>query len=112
MKAVFEYLKKLYLERKQISLLSCFYGVVAVAFVFIAGLCALVNQSFGVALLIIPLVALVALCANVTVWALIKLGIQHLTEIENESTSKTEDSGDAKKSEKKTNSSKSKSSKK
>lgn len=84
MKAVFEYLKKLYRERKQISLLSWFYGSVAVIFVFIAGLCALINQSFGVALLIVPLVALVALCANVTVWALVKLGIQKLEELEKE----------------------------
>ncbi len=84
MKAVFEYLKKLYRDRKQICLLSWFYGTVAVAFVFIAGLCALINQSFGVALLIVPLVAMIAMCANVTVWALIKLGIQRLEELDKE----------------------------
>lgn len=82
MKAVFDYLKKLYYERKQVSLLSWFYGAAAIVFIFIAGLCALVNQSFGVALLIVPIVALIALCANVTVWALVKLGIQHLEELD------------------------------
>ena len=60
MKTVFDYLMKLYRERKQITLLSWFYGTVAVVFVFFAGLCALVNQSFGVAILIVPLVAMVA----------------------------------------------------
>lgn len=88
MKTVFDYLMKLYHERKQITLLSWFYGTVAVVFVFFAGLCALVNQSFGVAILIVPLVAMVALCANVTVWALVKLGISHIEELSQEETKK------------------------
>lgn len=88
MKTVFDYLMKLYRERKQITLLSWFYGTVAVVFVFFAGLCALVNQSFGVAILIVPLVAMVALCANVTVWALVKLAISHIEELSQEETKK------------------------
>ena len=88
MKTVFDYLMKLYRERKQITLLCWFYGTVAVVFVFFAGLCALVNQSFGVAILIVPLVAMVALCANVTVWALVKLGISRIEELSQEETKK------------------------
>ncbi len=83
MESVLNYLLKLYKENRQISLLSWFYGFVAVLFIFIAGLCALVNQPFGVGLLIVPLVAMIALCANVTVWALVKLFIQHIEEYQN-----------------------------
>ena len=88
MKTVFDYLMKLYRERKQITLLSWFYGTVAVVFVFFAGLCALVNQSFGVAVLIVPLVAMVALCANVTCCALVKLCISHIEELPQEDPNK------------------------
>ena len=47
MKTVFDYLMKLYRERKQITLLSWFYGTVAVVFVFFAGLCALVKLGIS-----------------------------------------------------------------
>ncbi len=80
MESVKNYILKLYKNNDEIALLSWFYGAIAVLFVFIAGLCALIDQPFGVGLLIIPLVAIIALCANITVWALIKLFIQHLDE--------------------------------
>jgi Na+/melibiose symporter-like transporter len=71
--AILKYFLNLYRDRKQITLLSWVYAAVAVIFVFIAGIFALVNQSFGVSMLIIPAISVVALIANVVIWALIKL---------------------------------------
>ena len=80
MKSFLEYIQKLYEEKKQIVLLSWFYAAVALVCFFIAGICALVDQSFGISVLIVPIVALTALCANITVWALIKLLVAHIEE--------------------------------
>ena len=74
------YILKLYKEKKQIVLLSYFFAAVAAICFVIAGFCALVDQSFGISLLIVPIVALTALCANITVWALIKLFVAHIEE--------------------------------
>lgn len=71
--AILKYFLNLYRDRKQITLLSWVYAAVAVIFVFIAGIFALVNQSFGVSMLIVPAIAVVALIANIVIWALIKL---------------------------------------
>ena len=54
-------------------LLSWVYGIIAVVFVFVAGIFALINQSVGVAILIVPLIAICALSANIVVWALVHL---------------------------------------
>lgn len=71
--AILKYFLNLYRDRKQITLLSWVYTAVAVIFVFIAGIFALVNQSFGVSMLIVPAISVVALIANIVIWALIKL---------------------------------------
>ena len=49
-----------------------YLGMVVVS-VIVAGVCALIDQSVGVGLLIIPLVAFIAMSMNVVAWALIKL---------------------------------------
>ena len=67
------YFLKLYREKKQLTLLALAYCIIAGIFVFVAGICALFNQSFGISMLIIPLSALAALCFNIVVWALVKL---------------------------------------
>lgn len=72
---VLEYFEGLYKDKSQVALLTWAYSIVAIAFVFIAGIFALFNQSLGVSLLIIPLIAATALCANVVVWALVRFAI-------------------------------------
>lgn len=78
--AILKYFLNLYRDRKQITLLSWVYAVIAVVFVFIAGIFALINQNFGISVLIIPLIAVVALAANVVIWALIKLALDVASE--------------------------------
>jgi len=87
---ILQYFINLYRERKQISLLSWVYGAFAIIFVFIAGIFALVDQSFGIKTLIIPLIAIVAMLANIVIWALIKLVLDTLNE-KNEAKSKKSD---------------------
>lgn len=74
--------KMLYIYHKkgQVALLSYTYSAIALLGLIFAGFCALVNQSFGVAVLIIPLVSVTALCMNVVVWALVRFGIQSYEE--------------------------------
>ena len=75
MKSVFDYFISLYKQNKQIVLLTWCYSVIAIIFVVIAGIIALINQPLGVAILAIPLVAVIALSMNVVFWALIHLAI-------------------------------------
>lgn len=72
---LFDYFLKLYKEKKQLALLNCSYGVVAALFVIISGICALFNQSLGVSLLIVPLIAIASICFNIIIWALVKLAL-------------------------------------
>ncbi len=70
----------IYHKKGQVALLSYTYSAIALVGVVFAGFCALVNQSFGVAVLIVPLVSIIALCMNVVVWALVRFGIQSYEE--------------------------------
>lgn len=70
---ILRYFINLYRKNRQLTLISWVYGIIAVVFVFVAGIFALINQSVGVAILIVPLVAICALSANVVVWALVHL---------------------------------------
>lgn len=70
----------IYHKKGQVALLSYTYSAIALLGLIFAGFCALVNQSFGVAVLIIPLVSVTALCMNVVVWALVRFGIQSYEE--------------------------------
>ncbi len=70
---ILKYFLDLYSKNRQLVLLSWVYGITAVICVFIAGIFALINQSFGIAILIVPLVAVCAMAANIVVWALIHL---------------------------------------
>ena len=53
-----EKLSRMYREKRQIGLLTWTYASVAVIVFVIAGVVALINQSAGVALLIVPLIAI------------------------------------------------------
>lgn len=70
------YFLGLYQEKKQVALLAWAYGLVAVAVTIFAGLVALINQSVGVAIMIIPLIAVVAFSVNIVMWALIRFAIE------------------------------------
>ena len=69
------YFVDLYKRDKQITLLTWCYSVIAVVFLLVAGMIALINQPLGVAILIVPLIAIIALCMNIVFWALIHLAI-------------------------------------
>lgn len=75
MKSVFDYFISLYKENRQIVLLTWCYSVIAIVFVVLSGLIALLNQPLGVGMLIIPLVAIIALSMNIVFWALIHLAL-------------------------------------
>lgn len=77
---ILRYFVDLYRKNRQLVLLSWIYGVIAVIFVFIAGILALINQSVGIALLIVPLVAISALSANIVAWALARLVLDSFKE--------------------------------
>ena len=70
------YFLGLYQEKKQVALLSWAYGIIAVGVTIIAGLVALINQSVGVAFMIIPLIAIVAFSVNIVMWALVRFAIE------------------------------------
>ena len=70
------YFLGLYQEKKQVALLAWAYGLVAVAVTILAGLVALINQSVGVAIMIVPLIAVVAFSVNIVMWALIRFAIE------------------------------------
>ena len=76
MESMWEKFSKMYREKKQLSLLTWAYAIISIAVVIAAGLIALINQSVGVAILIIPLVAIAAMCANVIMWSLIRFLLQ------------------------------------
>ena len=88
MKSVFDYFVELYKGNKQIVLLTWCYSIIAIIFVIIAGLIALINQPLGVSLLIIPLVSIIALAMNVVFWALIHLAIDSKSKKKTSSKSK------------------------
>lgn len=76
---VINYFANLYKEKKQVALLTWAYSILAVVTIFVAGLCALINQSIGVGMLIVPLVSIIALCMNVVAWSLVRFALDVLT---------------------------------
>ena len=76
MESILEKLSRMYREKRQISLLTWTYASVAIIVFVVAGMVALVNQSAGVALLTVPLIAIAAMLANVIVWALVRFIIE------------------------------------
>ena len=69
---------KLYKEGKELTLLEIAYFTITVISFAVAGVVALFNQSFGVSVLIVPLIALVAGVMNIVAWSLVKLIVEHM----------------------------------
>ena len=63
----------LYKDKRELTILEITYLVIAVIAFLVAAIIALLNQSLGVALLIIPFIAFLAFSANMIVWALVKM---------------------------------------
>ena len=76
MNNIWDKITRMYREKREISLLTWAYASVAVIVLIVAGLIALVNQPTGVSLLVVPLISVVAMIANVVVWALIRFIIE------------------------------------
>lgn len=76
------YLRRLYQEKRELTILEITYAILAVVTFLIAAVIALLNQSLGVALLIIPFVSFLALSANIIVWALVKMFIEQIIKID------------------------------
>lgn len=70
------YFKKLYQEKRTFELLEWLYLAITIVTVFVAGIVALLNQSIGVGLLIIPLVSFIALITNFVCWSVMDAIIQ------------------------------------
>ena len=67
------YIKQLYKDKRELTILEITYLIIAVIAFLVAAIIALLNQSLGVALLIIPFIAFLAFSANMIVWALVKM---------------------------------------
>ena len=67
---------KLYKDRRELTLLEITYFALSILSFAIAGVVALFNQSLGVSILIVPLVALIAGLMNIVAWSLVKLVIE------------------------------------
>lgn len=69
---------KLYKERRELTLLEITYFALSVITFAVAGIIALFNQSLGVSILIVPLIALIAGVVNIVAWSVVKLVIESL----------------------------------
>ena len=78
----------LYRGGKQLILLEIAYIALAVAAFFAAGVVALFNQSLGVGILIVPLVALISGAMNVVIWSLVRSFVEALAKIKGYSETK------------------------
>lgn len=66
-----KYFTNLYKEGRQIALLAWVYGTASVILVIIAGLLAIIDQSLGRLVLIVPAVCVVVMLANLVTWSII-----------------------------------------
>jgi hypothetical protein len=71
--SILKHFAKLYEDKRELALLEWTYLAMVIMSVLIAGIFALFNQSLGVSILIVPMVAFIAMSMNVVAWALIKL---------------------------------------
>lgn len=69
---------KLYKDRRELTLLEIAYFALSILSFVVAGTVSLFNQSLGVSILIVPLIALVAGVVNIVAWSLVKLLIEGL----------------------------------
>lgn len=68
---------ELYKSEKKLELLQYSYIAIFALVTVIAGLIALINQSVGVAFLIVPLISLVTFSMNLIAWSIVKTAVEH-----------------------------------
>ena len=68
---IVEHFDKMYRDKEQLSLLSWTYWVLTSIGLILSGIAAIFNQSLGAALLVIPIICLVAVCLNMFTWGII-----------------------------------------
>ena len=73
-----ESVQAMYENKREFTILQWIYMAIALVSLVFAGLMALINQSFGIGLLVVPLVAIVAFCMNTITWALVRLVLDAL----------------------------------
>ena len=73
------YIKQLYKDKRELTILEVTYLIIAIISFLVAAIIALLNQSLGIALLIIPFVSFLALSANMIVWALVRILLDEST---------------------------------
>ncbi len=71
---------KLYKNHRELLLVEITYLVITLISFVVSGVIALFNQSLGVAALMVPLVALIALVVNIVVWAMVKFVLDYVVE--------------------------------
>ena len=74
--SLISYLKQLYKEKRELTILEITYLIIAGISFLVSAVIALLNQSLGVGLLIIPFIAFLAFSANLIVWALVKMLVE------------------------------------
>ena len=74
--SLLSHLKQLYKEKRELTILEITYLIIAGISFLVAAVIALLNQSLGVGLLIIPFIAFLAFSANLIVWALVKMLVE------------------------------------
>lgn len=89
-----QYLKQLYRDQRELTILEITYLIIAVSSFLVAAVIALLNQSLGVALLIIPFVAFLALSANIIVWALVRMLLDESTKNDHKKSEDSKDDGE------------------
>lgn len=67
----FAYFKDLYENHREFALLQWLYAIIAFLGLLIAGTIALMNQSLGISVLIVPAIFAIAFVANLVAWSLL-----------------------------------------
>ena len=86
--SLLSYLKQLYKEKRELTILEITYLVITGISFLVAAVIALLNQALGVAMLIIPFVAFLAFSANLIVWALVKMLLEESIKTHGQDTKK------------------------
>lgn len=78
MNSKLSYFKNLYNNHRELTLLQWLYALIAIIGVFVAGIIALMNQSLGISILIVPGVFAIAFIANLVAWSLLNTVLKSL----------------------------------
>ncbi|MBQ9019979.1 hypothetical protein IJ096_01510 [Candidatus Saccharibacteria bacterium] len=72
------YFKNLYVNHREYALLQWLYAIIALLGLFISGIVALMNQTLGISILIVPGIFSIAFVANLVAWSLLNTVLKSL----------------------------------